>query len=260
MIWVCTFHDAYIKNVYSGYWIFYFLKKLWNNADSVIAVSDYVRLWAENNLLIPKEKIKVINHGIIFKNKIIKKQNNNNKLPIILGSLARFEERKGFKKLVKIIEITIKKIPNIELHLTGDNPFGYKEEIKLLIEKNNLSKNIFLHDFEKDINKFFNKIDIYLYASSAEGFGLSLVEALSFDLPIICFDIAPLNNIVKNNENGLLIKPFDLNAFSKSLIYLVKNKQAYINLSQNNSKEVKQKYSLEKMVFETDNLYQNHLL
>ena len=123
-----------------------------------------------------------------------------------------------------------------------------------------MSKNIFLYDFEKDINKFFNKIDIYLYASSAEGFGLSLIEALSFDLPIICFDIAPLNKIVKNNENGLLIKPFDLNAFSKSLIYLVKNKQAYINLSQNNSKEVKQKYSLEKMVFQTNDLYQNHLL
>ncbi|NDC61927.1 MAG: hypothetical protein EBZ60_07960, partial [Betaproteobacteria bacterium] len=44
-IWISTVHDAYIKGVYSGYWVFRWLGWNWRLADHIIAVSGHARRW-----------------------------------------------------------------------------------------------------------------------------------------------------------------------------------------------------------------------
>ena len=65
--------------------------------------------------------------------------------------------------------------------------------------------------------------NLHYYASVAEGFGLSVLEALNKKVPVICFDILPLNKMVINNKNGLLVEPFNLYSFQEKLLLLIKN-------------------------------------
>jgi glycosyltransferase involved in cell wall biosynthesis len=254
LIWICTLHDAYIKGVYSGYWVFFFFKNIWKNANKVIVVSSYVEKWANDYLQILPQKIVLINHGMIFNNK--EKKINKRKSKIYqLGCLARYENRKGFLKLVEIMSITVKTFPNIELHLAGSNPFGFKKDVRALINKYNLSDKVILHDFKLDTDKFLENLDLYLYASEAEGFGLTIIEALSFNLPVICFDIAPLNNIIKKGNNGILVKPYDLEHFSNCIIKILSNKKLYEKLTKENATDIKKKFSIEKMLVDVNKVY-----
>jgi len=48
--------------------------------------------------------------------------------------------------------------------------------------------------------------DVYVYPSRLDGIGLTLPEALSSGLPAIATDCAPMNEFVRNEQNGLLVK------------------------------------------------------
>jgi len=48
--------------------------------------------------------------------------------------------------------------------------------------------------------------DVFVYPSRLEGIGLCVPEALACGLPVITTDNAPMNEFVKDNENGLLVK------------------------------------------------------
>ena len=99
------------------------------------------------------------------------------------------------------------------------------------------------------------KIDIYVYPSIAEGFGLSILEALNNKLPVICFDISPLNRIIIDKENGFLVRPFDLEDFKMKILELIKNKKLRKKLSRHGNKYLIDNFSIGTMISKVENLY-----
>ena len=93
-----------------------------------------------------------------------------------LGCLARFEKRKGLSNLIDIMPNILNHNDKIKLFIAGNDPFGYKKHLDKKIRLLNLQENIFLETFTNQPNKFLSKIDIYVYAKLAEGFGLSVLE------------------------------------------------------------------------------------
>lgn len=252
VIWISTFHDAYIKGVYSGYKVLYFLKYLYYKADKIIVVSDYVKTWAIRKLSISEQKLFEIQHGINIKKVTRKTKSNKN---INLGCLARFEKRKGIDKLIKVMPEILKIRKETRLYIAGNDPFGYKNKLQNKIKKLKLEENIFLKSFTNEPDKFLKKIDIYVYPSVAEGFGLTILEALNNKLPVICFDISPLNRIIIDKENGFLVKPFDLEDFKNKILELIKNKKLRKKLSNHGNKYLIDNFSINTMISKVENLY-----
>ena len=122
----------------------------------------------------------------------------------VFGSVGRFHKQKGFD----IILDSFKKlnISNTYLILIGNGHDQYK---------NFKSRNIILLDHKDDIANYYNAFDCYVSASRWETFGISLIEAMSFNLPIITsihegnqewindFDILKFN---LNNKKDLMSK------------------------------------------------------
>ena len=94
-----------------------------------------------------------------------------------------------------------------------------------------------------------------MYASVAEGFGLSVLEALNMKVPVVCFDILPLNKMVINNKNGLLVEPFKLQDFEEKLLFLIKNKILRNKFSNFGEKHLIDNFSMDGMVSKVENLY-----
>jgi glycosyltransferase involved in cell wall biosynthesis len=53
----------------------------------------------------------------------------------------------------------------------------------------------------------FASADVSLAPSRWEGLGLHLYEAMAFDIPTVVNDTAPMNEVVRDGENGLLVRP-----------------------------------------------------
>jgi len=76
-----------------------------------------------------------------------------------------------------------------------------------------ISNNEILNEYRK------NYYDIFISVSETEGLPVSIMEAISFGIPIIATDVGGTNEIVKNNVNGWLInKDFDVKDLANKII------------------------------------------
>lgn len=98
----------------------------------------------------------------------------------------------------------IKNHKNIIYLIAGKGPLEkyLKEECKKLGIENQVK---FL-GFRKDIYEICKISDIYIFPSLQEGLPVALMEALYFNLPVICSNIRGNNDLIENNKNGFLVK------------------------------------------------------
>ena len=211
-----------------------FLKKIILLVDGVFAISKNIQKDL-NFFSYPSKKIFLIPNSIeIKKIKEVKKNSiNNQKLKII--TVARFyEKKKGLDIIEKIAKIFIDNNFDFEWTLVGRNSnFLLKTEFisknrtffKMEKEINNFDEVYFPHN---DLIKIYKKQDIYVNLARVESFGITIIEALAAELPVISFNTKGANEIVINNQNGFLIEKYDpvemANFLMKNFNKLSKNK------------------------------------
>ena len=142
---------------------------------------------------------------------------------------------------------------NIELWIVGDGP--EREKLELLIKDLGLENKVKLLGWQKDVNKFLLQADIFLLTSNYEGWGLVVIEASSFGLPIIMTDVGCAGEVIKNNESGLIIDVGNQEALENSMIKLIENKELRKKLGENARQALKKLPNKE----ETFKLYESSL-
>lgn len=137
-------------------------------------------------------------------------QKNTGKLKLLM--IGRFNSWKGQDFFVETIA-TIPKdiIKNIEVRIVGgvfEDQLFFKERVKEIIEKNNLTENVSIENFTDDTEKLYNWANIVVVPSKLpEPFGLVATEAMSYGCAVIAANHGGLSEIVKNNETGILFEP-----------------------------------------------------
>lgn len=163
-----------------------------------------------------------------FSNKFSNLQNKQ------LISVGRLENVKGFTDLIDIFNIFQKNHPDWILNIIGDGT--EKQNLQNKINELNLQNKIFLcgTKLSDELQKEYLNSSIYLMTSFSESFGLVLVEAASYGLPLIAFDSAQgAKEIIENNKNGFLISNRDKNQFAKKIDEIINNSELQKSLSEN---------------------------
>ena len=65
--------------------------------------------------------------------------------------------------------------------------------------------------------KLLNNADVYILPSYSEGLPISILEAMSYKMPIIATNVGGIPEIVLNSQNGYLITPGDQQALKDSI-------------------------------------------
>ena len=166
---------------------------------------------------------------------------------LTVGSLAK---EKGLDTIIKALSNI--ESENFQLDIFGkeyDKKKSEKIYLNYLIKKNGLEKKIKIHGFKKNLRNYYKKADLYLNASHIEGFSTAIIDAINYNLPIICSDCGGGNReITLNGQGGDLFQignHIELtkkinNFFTNPKILLAKNKKAkkFIkNYSERNNKE-----------------------
>ena len=209
------------------------LKKTLKNVDLFTAISknivkDLKKLNINSNKIIEIPNGTLVSKVLNIK-KIFNKQNNKI-LKII--TVARYaNKKKGFDLVKKIIKGLVAKKIIFKWTIIGKNTslllkdnYNYKNKNSLNIIENISSKNEMYFPNSK-IFKYYLESDIYLNLSRIESFGITFIEALSCNLPIITFDRKGANEIVRDKYNGFKIKNNDYKKFINYLIFFKNNKK-----------------------------------
>ena len=120
---------------------------------------------------------------------------------------------KNIKTFIKIAEIFNQKYSFCNFHFILVSKL--RASTKRFINRRHLH-NLEIIDVVENLYNIYKLTDIFLFPSLIEGFGLPLVEAMSFGIPIIYSNKPPMTDIVGNY--GIRIDPFDVDSWVEELI------------------------------------------
>ena len=216
-------------------------------ADSVIAISEKVKLWLASSRI--NQKVSVVLYGIEPKEITHKFKGSNH-----IGMAARFLPWKGWDRVIEVaLNLKSKDYP-FYLHLAGPDDIGYKEELVSLVKDNELNDYVFFHDEFQNIYDFFDLIDTFIFLSESEGFGLVLLEAMSYGVPIVCSDISPINEFV-DSTTGILVDRNDVDSITGEITSLLSSKKDQLSMKENQINKVSNHLNAEIMARKVKELY-----
>lgn len=211
-------------------------KKVIKYADKIIALTEWEK--KELSKFIPEDKITIIPHPINInefqKYKKPKKKNDE----IIIISVSGVARDRGLDIMAKIWNDIERKYKKIKWFIAGSIlDKGVYEEIRKLT---NNSKNVIFLGYlqKKDIINLFLKADIYVHPMTYACFGLSLIEAQVFGLPIVTGNKAAIPYVV--SPDNFLIDVTDINQLKKALITLIEDEELRKKLGNSGKNYIKQ--------------------
>lgn len=106
---------------------------------------------------------------------------------------------------------------DITLYLAGNINREYLRECMDYIEKNRLEERIIFLDFLEDVSEILKKSDAIICTSIRESFPLSLVEAVTYDVPVIAVPVAGIPEIFTNDYNAFISEGNGVNDIVRSI-------------------------------------------
>jgi len=192
-------------------------KLLVGNADAVIAVSSAVE---KDTKLMTKKPVYRIFNGMESEGnsqKVLLPFDRKEKLVII--TVARMTKKKGVRNLVGIAPSLLKNHENLIFLMIGDGPL--RKSLEKKVEESGLSENFcFTGEVpRKTVLEYMEQADIFALPSSDEAFGISVLEAISKNVPVVAMNHSGVSDIIKHGVNGYLAS--DLSEFESCVQDLI---------------------------------------
>lgn len=150
-----------------------------------------------------------------------------NKTILFAGRLDKYV--KGLDYLTAVFEFINKKYPDWKLNICG---IGEDQSyLESFIKENNLEDKIMLNGYVKNMESQYLKSSILISTSRVEGFGLGLIEAMRFGLPVVTFNNSGPNEILGKELKDLLIDNYDVLSMIEKISLLIDDFDIYESTS-----------------------------
>lgn len=177
---------------------------------------------------------------------------------IVVGNIARFQpEVKGQDILYEAMAILIKKYPTIKCYFAGAPDQEHKQEYDIIRQKakKEYPDNIFFVGNVNDVVAFLSEIDLFVLPSRFEGFGLSLVEAMSMEVPCIASKLAGPEEVMEYGKRGHLFESGSSKKLADVIDYVIQNYPQEKELAKENGQYVRDKYNIDRMTQQLLEIY-----
>jgi glycosyltransferase involved in cell wall biosynthesis len=147
----------------------------------------------------------------------------------VFGFAGRLIERKGWKEFVLSAKaFTDEK--NVKFVIAGGGED--ESELKELIVNSGLDKKVIYLGYYDDMPKFYALIDCLVVPSHWEPMGITEIEAMALKIPVIASNVIGLNEVVVDNQTGLLFNAEDINALENAIKLIYSEKELRLRLTE----------------------------
>lgn len=228
-----------VKIIYSHHNIFKDYLNKFLKADIYIAFSKASK---QDLLDANKKPIVLLNHSIEIPLRVNALKESVN----VIGFVGRFEKHKGIYLLIETFLSLLKINNDLRLILVGEG----KEKYRILkyININSLQNNILVGKQEIYLEDIYKDIDCLVVPSQRhEGFGLVIIEAMAYKIPVIASDLEPFKELIQHDFNGLLFERNNINSLKTQMQRIISEKELRERLAENGFTFVSKNYTLKNL-------------
>lgn len=168
--------------------------------------------------------------------------------------LGEIGDRKGVFDLLKVLSLNPNQFSERIRVFIGGN--GDIDRLKRAIDSNNLGGFVSFVGWVSGNRKkeLLQSCNVLVLPSYNEGLPISILEGMSYGLPIISTNVGGIPEIVKDGYNGFLVNPGDLNGIHKAILTFIEN-PTLLNTLGDNSKKVVGPYLPESVFTDLCDIY-----
>jgi glycosyltransferase involved in cell wall biosynthesis len=168
-----------------------------------------------------------------------------------LAFFGRLMKMKSIDLFPKMLSLLAPHFPDLRFAITGEGP--YKKILLNEFENEGVSRMVdYLGVVSWDkVPELINRSKVFLYPSREEPFGISIIEAMACEVPVVTTNVYGPGEIITDNHDGLTIPPDDVTALVEAIYKLLSDDQFRVQMGENARTTVKERFSIE---YHTDRL------
>jgi glycosyltransferase involved in cell wall biosynthesis len=213
-------------------------KWIYNRVTFVLAISEVIRKNLLETCPLPEKKVKLLHNGIDlekfnpakYDGKKTREEFSVDGNEILIGMLARFSRGKGHEEFLYAAKELNQQYNNLKFLIVGEASRGedeYASSIKKLAEKYEI-KNLIFSGFRSDTPEILTAMDIFIFPSHSEAFGIALAEAMAMGKPSVCSNSDGILDIAVDNETSYLFERKNGDDLVKKLKLLVNDPETRV--------------------------------
>lgn len=212
----------HLKSSVNEFFQKYFLRRLNKRTNKIIAVSSPVANFLVDNDLARADQVVVIPNAVdaaqFTKAAKVKPVNAGNK-SVVIGAVGNLNKQKGHEYLIEAMKLILVRYPQATCEIIGDG------EQRIMLEEqirsNKLEHHITLFGQKKDTAKYLKNWDVFVLPSTAETFGIVILEAMASGVPVVASRTGGIIDIIENKRNGLLVEPKDVDGLAAAILEII---------------------------------------
>lgn len=175
--------------------------------------------------------------------------------PPTIGMIARLAPQKGHRVLLDALPAVLARVPDLRVEIVGHEHLTTIAELRDYARQRGVAERVTFSGFRDDLPSLFSRWELLVLPSLWEGFGLVLLEAMAAGRPVVASRVGPIPEIVAHGETGLLVEPGQPASLAAALLELLERPELAARLGAAGRRRLAQQFTLERMVAETEALY-----
>lgn len=209
---------------------------------------------------IPANRIDVIYNGIDL-TRFPKNYDKNTvrkelELPVnrpLIGIIARLDPIKDHKTLIDAVGLLKTEISAVVLLIVGDGPT--RPSLENQVKKAGLENNVVFVGMRTDVPQLLMALDVFVLPSIMEAMSVTLLEAMSAQIPVIATDVGGNREVVIAGETGELVPVNDPETLARSLKTILADKTQSRKMGIAGRKRVEEFFTFTQMIDQYKNMY-----
>jgi glycosyltransferase involved in cell wall biosynthesis len=214
---------------------------------------------------VPLEKLRLVPYGVLLgdlpthESRIATSRRMRAELgvgeqEILVGSVGRLVEQKDYPIQIAGFAAAAQSDPRLRMVVVGDGPL--RAELETLARELGVADRVNFLGYRSDITDWLQAIDVFVQTSKFEPFGVALLEAKGFGVPIASTAVNEVPEILSGGRSGLLFEPASADAFAEALLKLARSPELRESLARQAFAEACDQHGLPAMIAAYEGLYQ----
>jgi glycosyltransferase involved in cell wall biosynthesis len=230
-----------------------------HKADVVLALSEAMKRGIAASAGISSRKVEVVSNAVDAQ---VFYPTAATRRPSILY-VGRITAEKGVDILIKAMPLILKEIPDAELTIVGPKTFGlerggFEKQLIKLIKRLGIEEHVVFTGTLSisELREAYSRAWLSCLPSIwQEPFGLTLIEALACETPVVGTEVGGIPEVISETNGGLVVKPSDAEALAQAIIRILSDASLARRMGKNGRKAIKEKYTFDRRAERVYSIY-----